>query len=1057
MAVTENITVLFTDLVGSTELAAALTPEGADELRRAHFSDLRRAIAGAGATEVKNLGDGLMVTVPSASAALACAIAMQQAVHRDNRRHARDLGLRVGLSGGDVTKEDGDYFGDPVVEAARLCARAGSGQILTADVVRIMAGRRAAQTFHPLGPFALKGLPQEIEVFEVAWDPLDDDRDIISRVPLPGRLALTPPVGVVGRAAEATILADIFGRVAAGEGRRVVLISGEPGMGKTTLAAQLAQSAFDAGACVLLGRCDEDLAAPYGPFVEALGHYARHVDEHVLVSHFERHGGELDAVVPALRERLGGLPPPRSSDPDDERRLLCLAAVGMLNDASASRPVVLVLDDLQWADQPTLQLLRLLVASDVGARLLVVGTHRRAELTHSHPLTGTLAALRRETGVRGLELGGLDDLGVVAFMEAAAGHALQQSDLGFAQVLWRETDGNPFFVGEVLRHLTEIGSIYQDESGRWRTSEEIERVALPDSVREVIGARVARLGDAAGDVLSLAAVIGREFDLDVLSSVSGRTEDDLLGILDAAAAAAVVTEVPDHSMRFSFVHALIQHTLDQDLGASRRARAHRRIAEAMAAMTGAQTRPAGEIARHWFAGTPSDRIRGVPYAERAAHDALTAFAFEDAADWFESALAFVDPDQDPAGNLSFALGLAEAATLSGQQERARAAARSAWDLARGGVDPAAAVRAALLFAGEPELNVVGDEPGTDLLEATLPDVSANSSERALVMARLGSAVSYADDERSTALGTQAIALARELGDPVALGYAIRCRLRGWFDPEAIAARREAAAELHALGFRLGDPLLEAWGLRWQGTMFEDGDLNLIEASMDSLWSLGERLHNPNHRWAAAVRRAAVMIQRGRFGEAGALQDTAAQAALQLDNLLVPLLETQRGLLNALTGASPPTLYPYDPGEAIFEDLRHNSARWLAPDITRLALIAGAAMHMTRSPDADVAAAVYPWARRLQEMTAVWNPGIAMLGSMHLYAGLLAVAMDDVDTGIGHFKHAVSRNEELGAQPFLALALHHLARALPRGGEADAARRRSTDIAADVGLAWMLGD
>ena len=142
---------------------------------------------------MKNLGDGLMVIVPSASATLACAIAMQQAVHRDNRQHARDLGLRVGLSSSDVTKEDGDYFGDPVVQAARLCARAGSGRITTADIVRILAGRSAAQTFHPLGPFALKGLPREIEVFEVPWEPpADDDRDIISRVPLPGRLVLSP-------------------------------------------------------------------------------------------------------------------------------------------------------------------------------------------------------------------------------------------------------------------------------------------------------------------------------------------------------------------------------------------------------------------------------------------------------------------------------------------------------------------------------------------------------------------------------------------------------------------------------------------------------------------------------------------------------------------------------------------------------------------------------------------------------------------------------------------------------------------------------------------------
>jgi hypothetical protein len=240
-------------------------------------------------------------------------------------------------------------------------------------------------------------------------------------------------------------------------------------------------------------------------------------------------------------------------------------------------------------------------------------------------------------------------------------------------------------------------------------------------------------------------------------------------------------------------------------------------------------------------------------------------------------------------------------------------------------------------------------------------------------------------------------------------------------------------------------------------MFEDGDINLIEASMDSLWSLGERLHNPNHRWAVAVRRAAVMIQRGRFEEASALLDTAARAALQLDKLLVPLLETQRALLRALKVASRPKLDQYDAGEAVFEDMRHNAARWLAPDISRLALIAGAAMYTTRSPDAEVAAAVYPWARRHQEVTAVWNPGIAMLGSMSLYAGFLSVAMDEVDTGIGHFKRAVLRNEELGAQPFLALALHHLAHVLPRGGEAEAARRRSTHIATDIGLAWLLDD
>ena len=151
MATTENITVLFTDLVGSTEMASAISPEAADELRRKHFSSLRQAIASSGGSEVKNLGDGLMVVFPVASAALSCAVAMQQAVHRDNTETERPLGLRVGVSAGEATREAEDYFGDPVIEAARLCARANAGQILISDLVRANAGRRSSHTFSSLG------------------------------------------------------------------------------------------------------------------------------------------------------------------------------------------------------------------------------------------------------------------------------------------------------------------------------------------------------------------------------------------------------------------------------------------------------------------------------------------------------------------------------------------------------------------------------------------------------------------------------------------------------------------------------------------------------------------------------------------------------------------------------------------------------------------------------------------------------------------------------------------------------------------------------------------
>ena len=264
MAVTETITVLFTDLVGSTEISYAISPDAADELLRAHFSLLRRAIAGSGGVEVKGLGDGVMVVFRSTSAALSCAVAMQQAVHRDNVGARHQLGLRIGLSGGEATMESNDYYGDPVIEAARLCAHADAGQILATDAVRVMGGRRSPYLFERLGALELKGLPEPVGVLDVRWEPLDEVA-AENGVPLPARLTHVPLTGVVARETEAALLTDAYKRAAAGEGRAVVLVSGDAGVGKTTLVAEAARRAAKEGACVLLGRCQEDVSASYRP------------------------------------------------------------------------------------------------------------------------------------------------------------------------------------------------------------------------------------------------------------------------------------------------------------------------------------------------------------------------------------------------------------------------------------------------------------------------------------------------------------------------------------------------------------------------------------------------------------------------------------------------------------------------------------------------------------------------------------------------------------------------------------------------------------------------
>ena len=194
---TENVTVLFTDMVDSTTLASHLAPDAADEVRRGHFAILRQAVAEAGGTEVKNLGDGLMVVFGVASAALSCAVAMQQGIERDNRLREHLVGVRIGLSGGEVNREDDDYFGDPVIEAARLCARCESGQILAADIVRLTAGRRSRHECRSLGKLALKGMPDPVDTVEVLWEPLEW-ADTEASDPAPGASGRTPRHGCRG-------------------------------------------------------------------------------------------------------------------------------------------------------------------------------------------------------------------------------------------------------------------------------------------------------------------------------------------------------------------------------------------------------------------------------------------------------------------------------------------------------------------------------------------------------------------------------------------------------------------------------------------------------------------------------------------------------------------------------------------------------------------------------------------------------------------------------------------------------------------------------------------
>jgi class 3 adenylate cyclase len=850
---TESMALLFTDVVGSTALSQRLSPEAADQVRRDHFAVLRQALTDTGGTEVKGLGDGLMAVFSSASAALACSVAMQQAVERDNRGREEHVGLRVGLSGGEVGYEDGDYYGDPVIEAARLCAACEPGQILAADVVRLMAGRRGRVSFQSLGKLPLKGLHEPVQTAEVLWEPIPI---LEPTVPLPGRLAARPAgvVQVVGREAELLLLADAAKRVFAGDGREVVLVSGEAGQGKTTLVVEAARLAFGDGACVLCGRCEEDLATPYQLFAEALSHYVAHVDESRLRDLVESHGSEWARLVPALGERIPDLPASKATDPDSARYLLFSAVVGLLTEVAQDEPVVLVLDDLQWADSGSLALLRHLTAADHVIRVLVLATYRDSELPQSLGLRETLGVLRRHEGVTHLELGGLDGSGVQTLMETVAGHELDTSGLVLAEEVYRETDGNPFFVTEVLRHLRDTGAIHQDAAGRWVGTAILDRGALPKSVREVIGGRVARLGPDAERVLSTAAVIGRDFDLDILERATRVPADTLIDTLEAAATLSLAHEVDGAPGRYIFGHALVQHTLYEDLGLTRRARMHERVALALEDSCGGRpgTR-VGELAHHWINSTPPANLRkAIRYSHEAADAALSSLAPHDALGHYVKALELCSEvaDQDPVLLLDLAIGLGTSQRQTGDpsfRDTLLDAARQATRI--GDVDR---LVAACLANDRGFYSAVGatDKDKVEMLEMALELLPATHSDRALVLATLCSELAHGSSlDRRQALAEEAIAIAGSTGDDAVVLRVLNHLHVPLQVPSLLELTQARATEGLERAERIGDPVLLFWAAQWRAeSAARTGDIDEMDRCIAIHGAMAEQLNQPVFTW-----------------------------------------------------------------------------------------------------------------------------------------------------------------------------------------------------------------
>ena len=550
-----------------------------------------------------------------------------------------------------------------------------------------------------------------------------------------------------------------------GQGRMVMLV-GEPGIGKTRTAGELASYAEQQGANVLWGRCyEEEGAPPYWPWVQAIRAYVQQCDVGQLRSEMSQGAANIADVIPEIHNKLTDLKPPPALEPEAARFRLFDSITTFLKSAAQSQPLMLVLDDLHWADRSSLLLLEFLARELRESRILLIGCYRDTELSRQHTLAETLAQLSREPVFRRQVLRGLgqDELGQL--IEATTGVKLSQE---VTDTLYAHTEGNPFFMTEVIRLLSESGELTSEYIGT------PEGLRIPEGVREVIGQRLNRLSEQCNEVLTTASIIGREFDFRLLNILSGGvSEDQLLQAVDEAVSFHLIEDVPGQMDRYQFVHALIQQTLAEEVTTSHRVRLHARIAAGLEELYGDDVEAhAAELAHHFAeAQTATGPAKLVRYSLLAGELALASHAYEDAITHFERGLVARDidlsgtnaaPDEE-AADLLFGLARAKSATVERYQLReVFATIICAFEYYAGVGDVAQAVAAA-----EFPIETLGTRiPGlAEFMARAITLVPADSHEAGRLLSRYGGIIGGAGDyEGAQKALEQAIAIARREED-----------------------------------------------------------------------------------------------------------------------------------------------------------------------------------------------------------------------------------------------------------------------------------------------------
>ena len=830
---------------------------------------------------------------------------------------------------------------------------------------------------------------------------------------------------------------------------------------------------------VFWGRAWEGEGPPaYWPWVQIIRGLAEASTPAELAAEMAAGAAYLVQMVPELREKLPGVPQAATS-PDSEHARFYLfdATARFLEKAAQSRPLVLVLDDLHWADKSSLLLLEHLAQELRDARILVIGTYREAEARQAGPLAGVLAQLARAG--RPLPLRGLGEAEVDALMETI-GRA--KPDARLVSAIHRATDGNPFFVDEIVRLLLAEGA---PASGR---------IPIPDSVRAVIRRRLAFLPEETRQLLSTGSAAGRELDLTLLERACSKPSSDIAEALVPAVKAGLVTRLSGAVGRYSFAHALIRETLYEDLDPAERQRFHRAIAAALEEVHATDLEPhLAELAHHFLeVAVAGDAEKAIDYSIRAGRRAAAMHGYEEAAGHFEQALdvlARMAPDEVRRCELLVSLG--EAQGRAGEFEAAKGPLVQGADLARklGLAEPLA--RAALRF-GHPLPGVpFADPTHLRLLEDTLAALEGEDSLlRVRVASRLAAELLFSAPERAVVLADEALAVARRVGVPAALAAAQTTRCIMVWNRARYEELREVLPELERFAAESGDRELALLPKRMRIVCDTAcGDVNAADLDLAAFAQAAEELRQPWHLAYTPVFRAMRAMMQGRFAEAETLIDEGlaigtrargSHALLIASMQRFMLLREQGRFLELAEGFERGVLFY--PGTALGPaarvtlhlevgrkaEARGEFERWAAIDFStvpfdldRLVALGWLSEVCALLDDASRATVLYDLLLPRAGGIVIHGSAFYCLHTVSHHLGLLAATMSRFVDAERHFEDALATSARIGARAWIPRTQFHYAETLLRRGEAGDGEKavrlleQSIATAAELGMKRLL--